>query len=86
MSENIKAQLIKITDVQDKEKSEYFSFLRHLTTISIGFLGLLIGLKPDVLPNEYSKILFLVTIVLLSMGVLFLQSVYFTRQFNLVKN
>lgn len=72
MSENIKAQLIKITDIQDKEKSEYFSFLRHLTTISIGFLGLLIGLKPDVLPNEYSKILFLVTIVLLSLGVLFL--------------
>lgn len=72
MNDNIKAQLIKITEVQDKEKTEYFSFLRHLTTISIGFLGLLIGLKPEVLPNEYSKILFLVTIVLLSLGVLFL--------------
>jgi hypothetical protein len=72
MNDNIKAQLIKITEVQDKEKTEYFSFLRHLTTISIGFLGLLIGLKPEILPNEYSKILFLVTIVLLSLGVLFL--------------
>lgn len=72
IDENIKSHLNNIVDTQKKETESYFSFLRHLATISIGFLGLLIGLKPATLPNQNSKIFFLLSITLIALGILFL--------------
>lgn len=72
IDENIKNHLNNILDTQKKQTESYFSFLRHLATISIGFLGLLIGLKPENLPNYNSKVFFLVTISLIAFGILFL--------------
>ncbi|MFV5688099.1 hypothetical protein ACM55M_05685 [Flavobacterium sp. ZT3R25] len=72
IDENIKNHLNNIINTEKKETESYFSFLRHLATISIGFLGLLIGLKPETLPNQNSKVFFLVTITLIAFGILFL--------------
>ena len=72
IDENIKNHLNNILDTQKKQTESYFSFLRHLATITIGFLGLLIGLKPENLPNYNSKVFFLVTISLIAFGILFL--------------
>jgi len=67
-----KNSILKFIEAQEKSEQVYFSFLRHLTTMCIGFLGLLIGLKPEKLPNHYSELLFFGTISSLSLGILFL--------------
>jgi hypothetical protein len=72
MDVNIKNSTLKFIEAQEKSEEVYFSFLRHLTTLCIGFLGLLIGLKPEKLPNHYSELLFFGTISSLSLGILFL--------------
>ncbi len=72
IDENIKNHLNNIVDTQKKENDSYFSFLRHLATILIGFLGLLIGLKPNALPNQNSKIFFLISITLIALSIIFL--------------
>ena len=69
---NIKTHLINLVESEKKESESYFSYLRHLSTVSIGFLGLLVGLKPETLPNFYSKLFFFITIVLLCVGILLL--------------
>ena len=70
--DDIKNSTLKFIEAQQKSEEVYFSFLRHLTTLCIGFLGLLIGLKPEKLPNHYSELLFFATISSLSIGILFL--------------
>ena len=70
--DDIKNSTLKFIEAQQKSEEVYFSFLRHLTTLCIGFLGLLIGLKPEKLPNHYSELLFFATISSLSLGILFL--------------
>lgn len=72
MMDDIKNSTLKFIEAQQKSEEVYFSFLRHLTTLCIGFLGLLIGLKPEKLPNHYSELLFFATISSLSLGILFL--------------
>ena len=82
MDENIKNITLKFIDAQQKSEEVYFSFLRHLSTLCIGFLGLLIGLKPEKLPNNYSELLFLGTISSLSLGILFLSICIFYETKN----
>ncbi|MES2812745.1 MAG: hypothetical protein V4670_09780 [Bacteroidota bacterium] len=72
IDKNIKSHLDNLVSTEKKESESYFSYLKHLSTISIGFLGLLIGLKPETLPNQCSKIFFLTTIILIALGTLFL--------------
>jgi hypothetical protein len=72
MMDDIKNSTLKFIEAQQKSEEVYFSFFRHLTTLCIGFLGLLIGLKPEKLPNHYSEALFFGTISSLSLGILFL--------------
>jgi hypothetical protein len=59
--------------------------LRHLSTISIGFLGLLVGLKPELMPNCNSKFFFIVTVVFLSLGILFLTILSYYETLNYQK-
>jgi hypothetical protein len=72
IDQNIKSHFNNVIDAEKKEADSYFSYMRHLSTISIGFLGLLVGLKPETLPNCNSKFFFIITIILLSLGILFL--------------
>ena len=72
MIDNIKKSTLEFVEAQQKSEDVYFSFLRHLTTLCIGFLGLLIGLKPEKMPNHCSALLFFGTISSLSLGILFL--------------
>lgn len=82
MDDNIKNITLKFIEAQQKSEEVYFSFLRHLTTLCIGFLGLLIGLKPEKLPNNYSELLFFGTISSLSLGILFLSICIFYETKN----
>jgi len=49
----------------------YYDYVKHLTTISIALLGLLITLKPDTFQDLIASYLFLATIILLGLGILF---------------
>ncbi len=82
MIDDIKKSTLEFIGSQQKSEEVYFSFLRHLTTLCIGFLGLLIGLKPEKLPNHYSELLFFVTISSLSLGILFLSICIFYETKN----
>lgn len=72
IDKNLKSHLIGIMESEKKESESYFAYLRYISTISVGLLGLLIGLKPEALPNQPSKILFLATITLIALGIFFL--------------
>jgi len=82
MDENLKNSFKDYFNAQQKSEEVYFSFLRHLSTICIAFLGLLIGLKPEKLPNYYSELLFFGTISSLSLGILFLSICIFYETKN----
>lgn len=47
-----------------------FGFYRNITTLSIGLLGLLIGLRPEKIPLMESKISFMIGISLLVLCIL----------------
>jgi hypothetical protein len=82
---NLKTQLINLMDSEKKQSESFFSYLRHLSTISIGFLGLLVGLKPEHMPNCNSKFFFIVTVVFLSLGILFLTILSYYETLNYQK-
>lgn len=71
MEKNLEHRFKKYLETQDKREKSYFIFIRHITTISIGFLGLLVGLKPDSIESYGAKYLFLITISLIGLGILF---------------
>ncbi|MBC5836804.1 hypothetical protein [Flavobacterium muglaense] len=48
-----------------------FKYLRNLTTLATGLLGLLVSLKSDEAISINSKYLFILTIMLLAFGILF---------------
>ena len=56
---------------QNERDRTFFAYFRNITTISVGLIGLLIGLKPAQLPNLCSKYLFLTTIILIGLCILF---------------
>lgn len=61
MDEEIRYYLEKIMTLQDDEVRSHISFVRGLTTVSTGLLGLLVGLRPEVLPSNLGKIMFLLS-------------------------
>ncbi len=69
--ENIKSKIEDFNTAVADSTSKYFNYLRALTVIATGFLGLLIGLKPEKIPDCTSKYLFLSTITLMSLGIFF---------------
>ena len=68
----MKEVLLNLIKAQNKMEESYFSFLKYLSTLSIGFLGLFIGLKPIEFPNYYSAFFFFITILFISLSTIFL--------------
>jgi len=65
-----KPQMDKIIELQNKSFAQYFSYLRTITPIATGMLGLLVALKPDHIQNKIALYLFLISILLLGIGIL----------------
>lgn len=60
----------ELTDSINKYNTSFFSFLRNISTLSVGLIGLLIGLKPDEIPNQNAKVFFLISIILIGLCIL----------------
>lgn len=61
----------EFTEAVEKYNASFFGFFKNISTLSVGLIGLLIGLKPDVIPNPISKVFFLLSIILLGLCILF---------------
>jgi uncharacterized ion transporter superfamily protein YfcC len=61
----------EFTETVEKYNASFFGFFKNISTLSVGLIGLLIGLKPDVIPNPISKLCFLTGISLLGLSILF---------------
>ena len=69
--EDLKRKVTDVVDARDQYEKSNFAYFKGLTTISVALIGLLIGLKPSNIPNHSAKILFLVTICLIGLCILF---------------
>jgi len=67
----INKRMEKITDAQNKHATSFYQYFRNITTVSIGFLGLFISLKPEKFNNEIVKCLFVLIILLFGLSVIF---------------
>ena len=56
---------------QEKKDKSYFDFFKSISTLSVGLIGLLIGLKSSPIPNQEAKVAFLITIILIALCILF---------------
>ncbi len=64
-------ELDHLSKSQEKYSSSRFGFLRNITTISVGLLGLLVSLKPEIINLFSAKIAFMFAILSLGIGILF---------------
>ena len=72
MKNNTVLKLVnEFTETVEKYNSSFFGFFKNISTLSVGLIGLLIGLKPDVIPNPIAKVFFLIGICLLGLCILF---------------
>jgi len=69
--EDFKKKVYNVIDSREQYEKSNFAFFKGLTTISVALIGLLIGLKPLNIPNQYAKVLFLTTICLIGLCILF---------------
>jgi len=56
---------------QEKRDKSFFLYFRNISTLSVALIGLIIGLKPTPIPNQDAKVLFLITIILIGLCILF---------------
>jgi hypothetical protein len=71
-SDNVVHKLVnEFTETTEKYNISFFGFFKNISTLSVGLIGLLIGLKPDVIQNPIAKLCFLVGISLLGLSILF---------------
>jgi F0F1-type ATP synthase assembly protein I len=61
----------KFEESQEKKDKAYFDYFKSISTLSVALIGLLIGLKASPIPNQASKIAFLITIILIGLCILF---------------
>ena len=61
----------KFEIAQDKKDKSYFNFFKSISTLSVALIGLLIGLKAEPIPNQDAKFVFLLTIILIGLCILF---------------
>ncbi|WP_162127615.1 hypothetical protein [Flavobacterium phycosphaerae] len=69
--EDLKRKVTDVIDARERHEKTNFNYFKGLTTISVALIGLLIGLKPPLIPNQSAKILFLITICLIGLCILF---------------
>jgi Zn-dependent membrane protease YugP len=68
--EGIEKRIEKVNYYQNKQFESFYIFHRHITTISLGFIGLFIGLIPENLSLQ-NKYLFVSTVILFGLSILF---------------
>lgn len=56
--------------INDKRHQAFKDFIKNLITIGTGFLALFIGLKADNIESTDAKLAFLITIILIVVGIL----------------
>lgn len=62
---------------QAKKDNSYFEYFKSISTLSVGLIGLLIGLKSFPIPNQEAKIAFLLAIILIALCILFSLAIRF---------
>jgi len=62
---------------QSKKDNSYFEYFKSISTLSVGLIGLLIGLKSSQIPNQEAKIAFLTAIILIALCTLFSLAIRF---------
>ncbi len=55
----------------EKLHKSYFGYFRTISTLAIALIGLIIGLKPEVIPEENAKVFFIIGISLLGLCIIF---------------
>lgn len=60
-----------LEESQNKRGKSYFEYFSSISSLSIALIGLLIGLKPTPIPNQFAKIAFFITIILIGLCILF---------------
>lgn len=68
---NVKSLFENIEKSHIEFSKSFFSFFKGITTMSTGLIALLIGLKPDKIPDLDSKVFFLLSISLIGLCILF---------------
>ncbi|WP_417619836.1 hypothetical protein [Oceanihabitans sediminis] len=68
--EKIKKRLEEIKELNDDRQSKYFSWLKNITTISVGLIGILVSLKPEEFNADIDAFWFVITISILAFGIL----------------
>lgn len=58
-------------DTLNEKQDKFYSFLKYIITISSGLIAVLVSLKPGISPTLLIHYLFVCTIVLLTLGILF---------------
>jgi hypothetical protein len=70
MNEYIKTELQQIKKTNEERNDKFFSWLRNIISISVGFLGLLISLKSVKKTDFITSMFFIITIFLIALGIL----------------
>lgn len=89
LEEKKEAEKKAVEDLNESFKDadiSYFTYLRNLTTIATGLLGLLVSLKSNETISIISKLLFITTILLLAFGIVFSMITQYKEVHNHKKN
>ncbi|MCB6062602.1 hypothetical protein [Flavobacterium psychrophilum] len=62
---------------QAKKYNSYFEYFKSISSLSVGLIGLLIGLKSSPIPNQEAKVAFLIAIILIALCILFSLAIRF---------
>lgn len=68
--ERIKKKLSEISELQDEQREKYFSWLKNIITLAVGFFGILISLKSDKAESQIQHIFFIIAMSSLAYGIL----------------
>lgn len=68
--EQINKSLLEIQSLQDIREKKYYGWLKFVTSLSVGFLGIIVSFKPDRFYNIESFCFFMISISLIVIGIL----------------
>lgn len=71
MDERLKQPLEDYIELWKKKHEAHFKYLRNISLMAVGLLSLLVGLKPVTIQDGLPQYLFLATILLIGLGILF---------------
>jgi sulfite exporter TauE/SafE len=71
MDDKLKQPIEDYTELWKRKHEAHFKYLRNISFLAAGLLSLLVGLKPDSIQDGLPQYLFLSTISLIGLGILF---------------